>query len=443
MIPPGAQAPCPAGARDDEATRLRRFVASVPNRISIGAARGAAPLSALLGLLLLGGAWTLRDHPGPGHEAAALCLLAAAALLMCLACLQRNARNAPFLVLGQGRLRARSLSAPLDLLEVADLRLEDGVWFSAIVLELHGKALPAPSTRPLDPFAARAVSECRDGPRVRLLSPAGASTVATCRYWKPRRSSTSTWTSPAPRPGSANWARSRPVLPLHSQLQGYFHEQPGTPGPRLQPRRNPRCRTRRAEPGEDRRGHRPPGAGDRQRTAGHRVHQYPQVRGAGSAAEHRALHHDRHVVLPGQAGVGVVGLLLGLFGLFLGYQHRNSGKTPFMRLTRTQLWADSLSAPVELADVIDFSVKADMLQTTQTLHLRPETPLPTHRAVRQVFASQAMAFKGKDPRITIMSAGLQSDGRSWTATTWRRSSTPTSRPPTPSATCNNCAARAE
>ncbi|EPS8903213.1 hypothetical protein ACVI26_006947, partial [Pseudomonas aeruginosa] len=24
MIPPGAQAPCPAGARDDEATRLRR-----------------------------------------------------------------------------------------------------------------------------------------------------------------------------------------------------------------------------------------------------------------------------------------------------------------------------------------------------------------------------------------------------------------------------------
>lgn len=84
---------------------------------------------------------------------------------------------------------------------------------------------------------------------------------------------------------------------------------------------------------------------------------------------------------------------------------------PFMRLTRTQLWADSLSAPVELADVIDFSVKADMLQTTQTLHLRPETPLPTHRAVRQVFASQAMAFKGKDPRITIMSAGLQSDGK--------------------------------
>ncbi|MFH0106604.1 hypothetical protein [Pseudomonas aeruginosa] len=171
MIPPGAQTPCPPGTRGDEATLGRRCAARVPNRISIGAARGAAPLSALLGLLLLGGAWTLRDHPGPGHEAAALCLLAAAALLMCLACLQRNARNAPFLVLGQGRLRARSLSAPLDLLEVADLRLEDGVWFSAIVLELHGKALPAPSTRPLDPFAARAVSECRDGPRVRLLSP--------------------------------------------------------------------------------------------------------------------------------------------------------------------------------------------------------------------------------------------------------------------------------
>ncbi|HHK5505186.1 TPA: hypothetical protein ACRXYB_004877, partial [Pseudomonas aeruginosa] len=46
MIPPGAQTPCPAGTRGDEATQLRRFVASVPNRISIGAARGAAPLSA-------------------------------------------------------------------------------------------------------------------------------------------------------------------------------------------------------------------------------------------------------------------------------------------------------------------------------------------------------------------------------------------------------------
>ncbi|EPK4930450.1 hypothetical protein L4Z29_005711, partial [Pseudomonas aeruginosa] len=45
MIPPGAQTPCPAGTRGDEATQLRRFVASVPNRISIGAARGAAPLS--------------------------------------------------------------------------------------------------------------------------------------------------------------------------------------------------------------------------------------------------------------------------------------------------------------------------------------------------------------------------------------------------------------
>ena len=61
MIPPGAQTPCPAGTRGDEATQLRRFVASVPNRISIGAARGAAPLSALLGLLLLGGVLSLVD----------------------------------------------------------------------------------------------------------------------------------------------------------------------------------------------------------------------------------------------------------------------------------------------------------------------------------------------------------------------------------------------
>ncbi|MDN2562908.1 hypothetical protein NYQ54_21200, partial [Pseudomonas aeruginosa] len=48
MIPPGAQTPCLAGTRGDEATQLRRFVASVPNRISIGAARGAAPRGSLI-----------------------------------------------------------------------------------------------------------------------------------------------------------------------------------------------------------------------------------------------------------------------------------------------------------------------------------------------------------------------------------------------------------
>ncbi|MBW6350363.1 hypothetical protein KZ939_27935, partial [Pseudomonas aeruginosa] len=72
MIPPGAQTPCPPGTRGDEATQLRRFVASVPNRISIGAARGAAPLSALAAVLVLAGGWTLREHPGPGHAAADL-----------------------------------------------------------------------------------------------------------------------------------------------------------------------------------------------------------------------------------------------------------------------------------------------------------------------------------------------------------------------------------
>lgn len=201
------------------------------------------------------------------------------------------------------------------------------------------------------------------------------------------------------------------MLPLHSQLQGYFHEQPGTPGPRLH-----LAETLGAEHEEL----------NQAKTAEVIAHLERVIANVPPATEFT--NTRKYVVLgpllsivpfimtgmwfsQGKPGVGVVGLLLGLFGLFLGYQHRNSGKTPFMRLTRTQLWADSLSAPVELADVIDFSVKADMLQTTQTLHLRPETPLPTHRAVRQVFASQAMAFKGKDPRITIMSAGLQSDGK--------------------------------
>ncbi|MBG6642992.1 hypothetical protein I5I71_26805, partial [Pseudomonas aeruginosa] len=71
MIPPGAQTPCPAGTRGDEATQLRRFVASVPNRISIGAARGAAPLSARIGRRRRGGAGALRAPPRPGPAAAA------------------------------------------------------------------------------------------------------------------------------------------------------------------------------------------------------------------------------------------------------------------------------------------------------------------------------------------------------------------------------------
>lgn len=65
--------------------------------------------------------------------------------------------------------------------------------------------------------------------------------------------------------------------------------------------------------------------------------------------------------IQGKLGVGVVGLLFGLFGLFFGYQYCNFGKIFFMCLICIQFWVDSLLVLVELVDVIDFSVKVDML----------------------------------------------------------------------------------
>ncbi|HDQ9815568.1 TPA: hypothetical protein QBQ93_005438 [Pseudomonas aeruginosa] len=62
MIPPGAQTPCPAGTRGDEATQLRRFVASVPNRISIGAARAVSECRDGPRVRLLSPGWRLNGR---------------------------------------------------------------------------------------------------------------------------------------------------------------------------------------------------------------------------------------------------------------------------------------------------------------------------------------------------------------------------------------------
>ena len=112
-----------------------------------------------------------------------------------------------------------------------------------------------------------------------------------------------------------------------------------------------------------------------------------------------------------EIGVFLACLFILVFSLVVVYQHRNAGKTPFMRLTRNQLWVDSLSAPVELTDVVDFNVTADLLQIEQTLYLRPDVTLPTHKVIRQFFPSQAQVFGGDQPRITITSAGLKSAGK--------------------------------
>ncbi|KPA88133.1 hypothetical protein PF66_05365 [Pseudomonas asplenii] len=113
----------------------------------------------------------------------------------------------------------------------------------------------------------------------------------------------------------------------------------------------------------------------------------------------------------GKTGLMVCGGFLALLFLLVTWQHRNAGQHAFMRLTRRQLFVDTLSAPVNLADVVDIFVKDEGLVTLQKLTLRPGSPLPTHRAVRQLFGNQAMALKKPEPHIRIHSAGLMSNGR--------------------------------
>ncbi|SDI08991.1 hypothetical protein SAMN05216588_11162 [Pseudomonas flavescens] len=115
-------------------------------------------------------------------------------------------------------------------------------------------------------------------------------------------------------------------------------------------------------------------------------------------------------IVQGKTGLLICGAFMSLLFALVTWQHRNAGQQPFMRLTRRQLFVDSLSAPVELADVVDIYVKDEGLLTLQKLTLSPTAALPTHRAVRQVFGNQAMAFKKPEPHIRIHSAGLMSGG---------------------------------
>lgn len=112
----------------------------------------------------------------------------------------------------------------------------------------------------------------------------------------------------------------------------------------------------------------------------------------------------------GKTGMILAAAFMTLVFALVTWQHRNAGQRPFMRLTRRQLFVDSLSAPVDLVDVVDIHVKDEGLLTAQKLTLRPDATLPTHRAVRVIFGNQAMALKVPQPNITIHSAGLMRGG---------------------------------
>ena len=114
----------------------------------------------------------------------------------------------------------------------------------------------------------------------------------------------------------------------------------------------------------------------------------------------------------GSAGLTWLGVIMAvLFGV-MSWQHRTAGTQVFMRLNRRQLWVDSLSAPVEMADVEDISVKDEGQVMQQKLDLSSEAALPTHRAAQlKLFGNQAMALKKPRPHIRIMSAGIMTAGR--------------------------------
>ncbi|OJH35617.1 hypothetical protein [Cystobacter ferrugineus] len=103
-------------------------------------------------------------------------------------------------------------------------------------------------------------------------------------------------------------------------------------------------------------------------------------------------------------------LALALFGAALAYQHRNAGATPHMVLTRTELQATNLSAPLPLVEVTGLEI-VEPSQTWINFHVGEHTPLPTATKVRGLLASQAVVIpKGKNRRIAVSMAGIKANG---------------------------------
>nr|WP_314483364.1 hypothetical protein [uncultured Pseudomonas sp.] len=113
-----------------------------------------------------------------------------------------------------------------------------------------------------------------------------------------------------------------------------------------------------------------------------------------------------------RTGPIVATVFIVLIAAAVTWQHRNAGTHVFMRLTRRQLFVDTLDAPVDLAQVEDISVKDEGLVMMQTLEMSSDAVLPTHRVVKlQFFGNQAMVLKKPRPQVRIMSAGLAQNGR--------------------------------
>ncbi|MBA6132053.1 MULTISPECIES: hypothetical protein [Pseudomonas] len=115
---------------------------------------------------------------------------------------------------------------------------------------------------------------------------------------------------------------------------------------------------------------------------------------------------------PQRLGAVALVLFVVCMAAVVTWQHRNAGTQVFMRLTRRQLFVDTLDAPVDMAEVEDIAVKDEGLVMVQTLEMSSEAALPKHRVVKlQFFGNQAMALKKPRPQIRIMSAGLALKGR--------------------------------
>ncbi|WP_068967500.1 hypothetical protein [Pseudomonas synxantha] len=112
----------------------------------------------------------------------------------------------------------------------------------------------------------------------------------------------------------------------------------------------------------------------------------------------------------GGTGLTVCAAVIAVVCGLITWQHRTAGQHAFMRLTRRQLFADTLSAPLDLVDIVDVSVSEEGWLTVQKLMLRPDAPLPVHRSARQLFGNQALALKKPQPQIRIQSAGLMHEG---------------------------------
>lgn len=78
---------------------------------------------------------------------------------------------------------------------------------------------------------------------------------------------------------------------------------------------------------------------------------------------------------PQRLGAVALVLFVVCMAAVVTWQHRNAGTQVFMRLTRRQLFVDTLDAPVDMAEVEDIAVKDEGLVMVQTLEMSSEAAL--------------------------------------------------------------------